>query len=451
MSDRLAGLPEYIGRYQLVDVLGVGGMGRVVRGHDPVLKRDVAIKLVEPQAVAPEDLGELRFMFHREARATAGLRHPNIIEVFDYSGPHADLMYLVCELIDGETLRNVLEARVMLSAIQVAALGFELAQALAHAHERGIVHRDIKPENIFWTKSGRVVLADFGIAKAFANGPQLGGTVVFGATHLYGSPAYMAPEQLTGDEVGPETDLYALGTVLAEAWLGQALFSGCSVADILDAVKAGQRAHFDSTWQPASLARLIETMLSTAPRDRPRRASVVAATLRQVLDSLKISDPRLYLRDQGAQTDQLQKSKQTEQTEQTNQTAATLLSAGQAQATEIIQASTANGLAPAKGQSGLRWALVAGLVVALAASGALVLRLSGARHLPPTVMVTIRWSGRATVFLDGREVGIFVDGARLGVVPGGHRMEVRTREQTQARDVLVLVGTQPEYDFGDGS
>ncbi|MEO0813322.1 MAG: protein kinase, partial [Myxococcota bacterium] len=109
MSDELAGLPPTLGRYELIGLLGRGGMGRIVRGHDPKLKRDVALKLVEPLAVAEEDLEELRFLFHREARATAALRHPSIIEVYDYSGPEAELMYLACEVMEAPTLFEVLQ------------------------------------------------------------------------------------------------------------------------------------------------------------------------------------------------------------------------------------------------------------------------------------------------------------------------------------------------------
>ena len=108
MNADLQGLPKTIGRYEVRGILGRGGLGRVVACHDPVLKRDVAVKLIEPKSVALEDLPELRFMFHREARATATLRHPNIVEAFDYSGPDADLMYIACELVDGPTLREVL-------------------------------------------------------------------------------------------------------------------------------------------------------------------------------------------------------------------------------------------------------------------------------------------------------------------------------------------------------
>ncbi|MBI3179607.1 MAG: protein kinase, partial [Deltaproteobacteria bacterium] len=170
----LVGLPERIGRYEVLGLLGRGGMGRVVRGHDPTLHRDVALKLVEPSAVPPDALAEMRFLFHREARATAQLRHPGIIEIYDYSGPDADLMFIACELVEGPTLRDVLEQRGALAPALAAAVAFELAQALAHAHAHGIVHRDVKPENVFWLPSGRIVLSDFGIAKSL-DGKRLGG------------------------------------------------------------------------------------------------------------------------------------------------------------------------------------------------------------------------------------------------------------------------------------
>jgi len=109
MSVDLDGLPHTIGRYELKGLLGRGGMGRVVRAHDPVLKRDVALKLFEPSSIASEKVAEARFMFHREARATATLRHPSILEIYDYSGPDAEVGYLACELCTGPTLRQVLD------------------------------------------------------------------------------------------------------------------------------------------------------------------------------------------------------------------------------------------------------------------------------------------------------------------------------------------------------
>ncbi|MCK5687635.1 hypothetical protein KAI87_00125, partial [Myxococcota bacterium] len=107
MTQDLKGLPKTIDRYQLLSLLGVGGMGRVVRAHDPKLKRDVALKLIESTPEDEEKAREVRFFFHREARATAALRHPNIIEIYDYSGPEAELPFIACELIEGETLREL--------------------------------------------------------------------------------------------------------------------------------------------------------------------------------------------------------------------------------------------------------------------------------------------------------------------------------------------------------
>ena len=300
-SKELSGLPPRLGRYELVRVLGRGGMGRVVLGRDPVLHREVALKLVEPSAVEEGDLAELRFMFHREARATAALHHPNIVEVFDYSGPDADVLFLACELIAGSTLRDVLDERDRLGASLVAACGYELAQALAHAHANGIVHRDIKPENVFWTEAGRIVMSDFGIAKAFASPARLGGTVQFGATNLYGSPAYMAPEQLAGGAVGPHTDLFALGALLFEALAGHAAFGGSDVQAILEAVQAGHRASLPpNVVAPAALLALIDQLLALEPGRRPASAAAVASALRAVLDEIGVTDPRLVLVGFGA-------------------------------------------------------------------------------------------------------------------------------------------------------
>lgn len=450
MDSDLLGLPTTIGRYQVLGVLGTGGMGRVVRAHDPVLKRDLAIKLVEPRAVAEQDFDELRFMFHREARATAQLRHANIVEVHDYSGPDAELLYLVCELIDGPTLRDVLDEKQKLDAPIVAALGFELSLALAHAHGQGIVHRDIKPENIFWTANGRVVLADFGIAKAFAGGVQLGGTVIFGATRLYGSPAYMAPEQLTGGEVGPATDLYALAAVLAEAWTGESLFSGDTVTEILDAVKFGRRRHLSGIYRPASLARLLEGQLALSASGRVAEAKKVSAALRDILDELGVSDPRLALSECGTQTQALLPDTDSDQvTQLVAHESEEISHATDARPTTLTPTSGA----PNRTGGGNRWPVVtgAGLLLLMLLAGFWkfwnVARWPDRRAEPPGVAVTLHVAGKSAVVVDGKLMGTYENDARLQLAPGRHRLETRTGTQLRSREIVILAGTQPEFDL----
>lgn len=469
MSNGLEGLPASIGRYEVKRLLGRGGMGRVVLGHDPVLRRDVAIKIVEPGAVSLEDLPELRFMFHREARATASLRHPNIVEVFDYSGPEADLMFIACELIDGPTLSDVLEGRHGLPVRPATAIAYELAQALDEAHRQGIVHRDLKPENVFWTPRGRVVLSDFGIAKAFDGSERLGGTVQFGGTNLYGSPMFMAPEQLTGAAVGPWTDLYALGVLLYEITSGEAPFAQPDIQGILDAVVSGQyRPLSDLVDLPPRLTRLIRQLMSVDARQRPAKASHVAMELRRILDELEISDPRLALTDFGAETVVDIRAYQPDDDEDEEDSEG-LFAHGAPEPTVRVHRPQ-SGLAQAATKGPV---LVAMLAVAIAmAAGVYVFRelndalSSGTMEAtapavvttdpgaPPSsgdqrdVFVRFVLRGKSTVLVDGREVGTWDAPLTLSLPPGRHSIEVITPQGKSKRDVLLIPGTEPTFDFG---
>ena len=284
-----------LGRYELLRELKKTSAGRVILAKDPRLQRQVLIKLMEPEAVDPEDWPELRFMFHREARATAVLQHPNIVEIFDYSGPNADVLFLASEYIEGPTLSQVFEQHGALPASFVAALGYEITQALVHAHSAGILHRDLKPENVIWTPAGRVVLCEFGIAKAMAGAWSLA-TYQFGQTNLYGSPAYLAPEVLNGEEASPASDLFALGAVLFEALCGDPVFSGQDVESILDAVQKGRRNTLPENKNiPPRFRMLIDELLFHEVTFRSKEAALVAGGLRDVLDEIGVTDPRRLL------------------------------------------------------------------------------------------------------------------------------------------------------------
>jgi serine/threonine protein kinase len=153
-----ASMPDKIGRYQILERVGRGGMGVLYRGHDPVLDREVAVKVLPADfASDPERLRR----FEREARAVASLNHPHILTVHDV-GTHDGTPYVVTELLQGRTLREVLEHRAP-SLRQALAIAVQAAQGLAAAHRKGVVHRDLKPENLFVTSDGQVKVLDFGL------------------------------------------------------------------------------------------------------------------------------------------------------------------------------------------------------------------------------------------------------------------------------------------------
>ncbi len=222
--------------YEIVSPLGAGGMGEVYRARDARLGRDVAIKIL-PESFA-RDADRLH-RFEQEARAVAALNHPNILAIHDI-GQYNGAPFLVSELLEGESLRAVLD-RGPLPQRKTIEYGVQIAHGLAAAHEKGIVHRDLKPENIFVTKDGRIKILDFGLAKlAQKAGTESDGLTLTGANTVagvvMGTAGYMAPEQVRGEPADPRTDIFAFGAVLYEMLSGQRAFRRDTAAETMTAV-----------------------------------------------------------------------------------------------------------------------------------------------------------------------------------------------------------------------
>jgi WD40 repeat protein len=217
-----------LGPYEILDLVGAGGMGEVYRAVDPRLGREVAVK------VLPEEVGsdpERLARFEREARAVAALNHPNILTVFDVGLPRptdttstAAAPYVVTELLEGETLRELVSRRTPTQR-QVLSFALQVAHGLDAAHAKGIVHRDLKPENVFVTTDGRVKLLDFGLAKVVdrraADSVEPTASSPTGAGQMVGTVGYMSPEQVRGLAVDARTDVFSLGVVLYELLAGR--------------------------------------------------------------------------------------------------------------------------------------------------------------------------------------------------------------------------------------
>lgn len=221
-------LPATIGRYRVTGELGRGAMGVVYRGVDPSLDRPVAIKVIATRMGATTvSSQELEARFLREARVAARINHPGVVTVYD-AGREGDSLYLVMELIEGESLAERLSRGNYPSLPDALALVARVAEALGVAHSLGIIHRDIKPGNIMLTRDGGVKVADFGVAKAVGEETNLTRTGI-----VVGSPAYMAPEQVRGQELDGRADLFSLGVVLYELLLRRKPFPSETVTTLI--------------------------------------------------------------------------------------------------------------------------------------------------------------------------------------------------------------------------
>jgi serine/threonine-protein kinase len=259
---------ERLGRYEIRGLLGVGAMGRVYRGYDPTLGREVAIKSL--LHAWDQDATEERRRFEREARLLATLNHPNIASIFGWEIIEGS-PYLVMELVEGQTLAERLR-RGPLRVTEAVEVARQVAAALEAAHAKGVVHRDLKPGNVALDPSGRVKVLDFGIAKGLARddaapGETAGPTTGTGA--IVGTAPYMSPEQVRGDAVDTRTDVWAFGTLLYEMMSGRRAFDGHGHAEIMAAVLRDEvdwsRLPADT---PTSVRRVLRRCLRRDVRER---------------------------------------------------------------------------------------------------------------------------------------------------------------------------------------
>src|SRR2546421_1934877 len=214
-----------IGRYRVEALLGTGAMGEVYRAHDPAIDRLVAIKVVRPELVAGSGGEQLLERFRREARAAGRRFHPNIVAIWDF-GDDNGTPFLVMELVEGQSLDQLIKSCGSLEPRRSVAIVTQVLSALGFAHASGIVHRDIKPSNIMVLPGDQVKVADFGIARIETSEFTIVGD-------LLGTPAYMAPEQLSGGPIDHRTDLFATGVILFEMLTGVKPFRGKSITEIM--------------------------------------------------------------------------------------------------------------------------------------------------------------------------------------------------------------------------
>src|SRR5580765_948624 len=275
-----------LGRYEVRAKIGEGGMGEVYRARDEKLNRDVAVKILPPDL---SENADRLLRFEQEAQAAGALNHPNILAVYDV-GLHDRSPYVVSELLEGETLRDLLDERQPATRKSIE-YAIQVAHGLATAHDKGIVHRDIKPDNIFITKDERVKILDFGLAKlAQPSVTDVAQTEI--ATRkvhtdpgtVMGTVGYMSPEQVRGQAVDHRTDIFSFGAVLYEMLSRRRAFRGDSAIETLNAILKEEPSELSASnpnIAPA-LERVVWHCLEKSPERRFQSASDVAFALESV-------------------------------------------------------------------------------------------------------------------------------------------------------------------------
>ena len=282
-ADSLIG--KKLGSCTLQQLIGRGGMGDVYLAQQARPERQVAIKILQPMARDAETYRQFLVRFQREANLIARLDHVNIMPIYEY-GEQDGLTYLVMPYLTGGSLRDLLKQRGSLSLPETLQYIQQAADALDYAHARGVIHRDLKPANFLFHADGRLILADFGIARILENTPQPGAeSTLTGTGMLVGTPEYMAPEMARGDPIDQRADVYELGIVLYQMLSGSVPFKGGTPL-VIAAMHLQQTLPLLHTSMPSirpDVDRVIQTATAKLPAERYPSAGAVAQQLRQVV------------------------------------------------------------------------------------------------------------------------------------------------------------------------
>jgi len=275
------------GRYVIDEVIGEGGMATVYRAHHKLVDRPVAVKIMNPMLASDPIVRE---RFRREARSAQKLAHPNIIEIFDQGDTEDGTCYIVMELLRGESLAAVV-ARGRLEVDRAIHVMIQISRGIARAHDLEVIHRDLKPENIFLCRrddgSDLVKLLDFGIAKSRQD------SRLTGQGELFGTPQYMAPERILGNDTGGSSDIYALGVVFFEMLSGELPFNAPDVATffVKHMNEPARSLQALNSRIPAALDELVGKMLAKDPKDRPVDAHRIHQNLLDLLREREVAAP----------------------------------------------------------------------------------------------------------------------------------------------------------------
>jgi predicted Ser/Thr protein kinase len=262
---KVLGPGSRIGRFEVVRLLGEGAMGVVYLAQDPHIERPVAVKTLRSDGDR-ERAAEIESRFLKEAKLSGRLQHPSIVTIYEF-GRDGDTVYIAMEYVDGQSLSRFVAGRPSLTVSERVALVRDVARALQHAHERGVVHRDIKPGNILVTKDRSVKVADFGIGKLLSGAS----TDLTRTGTMIGSPAYMSPEQIRGEKIDGRSDFFSLGVVLFELLTGARPFPGDSITTLVyQILHTEPRDPLSLKADLAPAAReVFARLLAKQPADRP--------------------------------------------------------------------------------------------------------------------------------------------------------------------------------------
>ncbi|MDF2722572.1 MAG: serine/threonine protein kinase [Paenibacillus sp.] len=288
------------GRYEILDRIGGGGMALVYKGHDQLLNRKVAVKVLRQQYVNDE---EFIRRFRREAQAAASLSHPNVVSIYDV-GQEDEIHYIVMEYVEGKTLNDLIKERAPLPVEESIRIAGQICDALDHAHLNQIIHRDIKPHNILIGKSGRVKVTDFGIARA-ADSSQITQT-----GSVVGSVHYFSPEHAKGTMTGAQSDLYSLGIVLYQMLTGQLPFLGESPISVAlkHLQEDVQEPRKVNPLIPQSVENIILKSMRKKPEERYRSAKEMMHDFETCLNPDRRNEPKITFSDQEEDYDDIEKT-----------------------------------------------------------------------------------------------------------------------------------------------
>jgi serine/threonine-protein kinase len=270
--------PQRIGKYEVTGELGRGAMGTVYRGRDPVINREVALKVLRKSALDPEDAPSLLERFKREAQAAGKLNHPNIVAIYEY-GEDDDYAFIAMECVPGKSLRDHLQAGYRPELRHFPEILAQLLEGLEYSHSRGVVHRDIKPANVLISEMGVAKISDFGIARLEQSHLTMMGEVL-------GTPFYMPPEQFNGESVDERSDIYSAAVIVFEVLTGQRPFEGTTASLVRKVL--GEVPPTPSSIEPrlsAALDRVILQALAKKPQNRYSSARAFLHALQAAFDN----------------------------------------------------------------------------------------------------------------------------------------------------------------------